>query len=158
MEQKYNATVEQVFALLTDPQWIEARCLALGESSVRIKTRKVGKGVVISMARRMKRELPALVAKVLSAQSDLQFEETWTRDGDGYTGTLAMDIVGKPVTMSAPFSLRPSGKGCTYSIEHQTKCSIPLVGGAVARFAQGQAEQTCAAEFTYLVKHLKSAR
>lgn len=109
------------------------------------------------MKRHVKRELPALVAKVLSPESDLQFEETWTPDGGGYTGKLTMDIVGQPVKMTAEFSLQPAGKGCVYQIEHVVKCSIPLVGGTVARYAQGQIEEGCADEFRYLVKALKSA-
>jgi len=31
MEQKYNAPLDKVFALLTDPKWLEARSLALVE-------------------------------------------------------------------------------------------------------------------------------
>jgi hypothetical protein len=158
MEQKYGATVDQVYGLLTDPKWLEARSHALGELSAKVKAKKSAKGATLTMTRRVRRELPALVAKVLTPESDLQFEETWTRDAEGYTGTLAMDIVGQPVKMTATFSLAPAGKGCVYRIEHVARCSIPLVGGAVARFAQGQIEHGCAEEFAYLVKHLKSAR
>ena len=61
-----------------------------------------------------------------------------------YTGTLSMDIVGQPVKMTANFSLEPAGKGCVYRIQHRTTCSIPLVGGPVAKFAQGQVEAGCA--------------
>lgn len=156
MEQKYNAPINKVYALLTDPKWLEARSLAVGELSAKVKAKKSAKSVSLSMTRRVKRELPALVAKVLPAESDLQFEETWQPDGDGgYSGTLTMDIVGQPVKMNAVFTLKPAGKGCTYEVEHQTKCSIPLVGGPVAKFAQGQIEQGCADEFAYLVDHLK---
>ena len=156
MEQKYAAPIETVVGLLTDPKWLEARSLALGELSVRVKTKKVGNKVALSMARRVKRELPALVVKVLSPESDLQFEESWIADGDGgYQGTLAMDIVGQPVAMSAEFSLVPAGKGCIFRIEHKAKCGIPLIGGTVAKFALGQIEQGCADEFAYLVGQLK---
>jgi hypothetical protein len=156
MEQKYSATIDKVFALLTDPKWLEARCLALGELSAKVKAKKSAGGVALSMTRRAKRELPALVAKVLPSESDLQFEEVWRRGDDGgYTGTLAMDVVGQPVKMSAEFELAPAGKGCVYRIEHHTKCSIPLLGGPVAKFAQGQVEQGCADEFAYLVDYLK---
>lgn len=133
MEQKYNAPVEQVYPLLTDPKWLEARSLALGELSAKVKAKKTAKGATLSMTRRAKRDLPGLVAKVLPSESDLQFEESWTKDGDGYTGSLAMDIVGRPVKMTAEFSLQPAGKGCVYRIEHVTKCSIPLVAPTAAR-------------------------
>lgn len=158
MEQKYNATVEQVFALLTDPKWLEARSLALGELSAKVKVKKSAKGVTLSMTRRVRRDLPALVAKVLPAESDLQFEETWTPADGGYDGVLTMDIVGQPVKMRAEFTLESTGKTCIYRIEHQTKCSIPLLGGPVAKFAQGQVERGCADEFAHLVDQLKRGK
>ena len=156
MEQKYSAPVDKVFALLTDPRWLEARCLALGELSASVKAKKAGKGVAISMKRRVKRELPALVAKVMPSEADLVFEEPWGPDEDGVrSGTLSMSAVGQPITMTANFELAPAGKGSLYRITHVCKCSVPLVGGAVAKFAQGQVEEGCAAELAYLVDYLK---
>jgi hypothetical protein len=160
MEQKYAASAEKVYSLLTDPKWLQARCAALGELSATVKARKSGGGVTLTMQRRVKRELPGLVAKVLNPVSDLLLEEVWSAPGaDGArSGTLHMEAKGQPVTMSASFELLPAGKGCVYRITHQCKCSVPLVGGAVARFAQGQVEAGCADEFAYLVGHLKTAR
>ena len=158
MEQKFNAPIETVFALLTDPKWLEARSLALGELSAKVKAKKSAKGVTLSMARRVKRDLPALVAKVMPSESDLQFEEVWTPADGGYDGTLTMDMVGQPVKMTAEFTLEATGKTCVYRIEHDTRCSIPLVGGAVAKFGQSQIEQGCADEFKYLVDYLKKAK
>jgi hypothetical protein len=155
MEQKYSAPIDKVFARLTDPKWLEARCLALGELSARVKAKKAGKGVTITMTRRVKRELPALVSRVLPSESDLHFVETWTPEGDGYAGTLTMEVAGQPVTMSADFSLQEAGKGCIYRITHHARCSIPLVGGTVARYSQGEIENGCADEFRYLVDYLK---
>ena len=157
MEQKYAAPVDKVFGLLTDPKWLEARSQALGELSASVKAKKAGKGVSLTMKRRVKRELPALVAKVMASEADLVFEETWSADTDGSrTGTLTMVAVGQPVKMTAEFELVPSGKGSLYRITHQCSCSVPLVGGAVARFAQGQVEAGCADEFAYLVSYLKA--
>ncbi|MBE7420102.1 MAG: DUF2505 domain-containing protein [Ideonella sp.] len=159
MEQKYSAPIDKIFGHLTDAKWLETRSLALGELSAKVKAKKSAKGVSISMARRVRRDLPALVAKVLSPESDLQFEEVWTpAEGGSYTGTLSMDIVGQPVKMTANFSLEPAGKGCVYRIQHRTTCSIPLVGGPVAKFAQGQVEAGCADEFEYLVSCLEQKR
>ncbi len=156
MEQKYSAPIEQVFALLTDPKWLEERCLALGELSAKVKAKKSTKGVVtLTMTRRVKRDLPALVAKVMPAESDLHLEETWTPADGGYDGVLTMEVVGQPVKMNAEFTLESAGKGCIYKIEHETRCSVPLLGGTVAKFAQGQIEQGCADEFKYLVHALK---
>lgn len=157
MEQKYSAPVDKVFAVLTDPKWLEARCLALGELSAMVKAKKAAGGITLSMKRRVKRDLPALVAKVMPAESDLLFEEIWhaAEEDGGRTGTMTMDIAGQPVKMTAEFELRPAGKGSVYRITHVCKCSVPLIGGTVAKFAQGQVEAGCADEFAYLVAYLK---
>ena len=102
MEQKYNAPIEKVFALLTDPKWLETRSRALGELSAQVRAKKSGGGVTLTMKRRVKRDLPGLPSKVLSPES------------------------------------------------------VPLVGGAVERFALAQVEQGCADEFVYLVNDLKA--
>jgi len=159
MEQKYSASAEQVFALLSDPKWLEARSLALGELSAKVKARKSAGGVLLTMHRRVHRDLPGLVAKVLSPEADLVFEEQWSAEDDGgRSGSLSMDITGQPVKMSAQFELLPAGKGCIYRITHKCKSSVPLVGGAIEKFALAQVEKGCADEFAYLVAYLKKCK
>jgi hypothetical protein len=160
MEQKYTAPIDKVFALLTDPKWLQERSAALGELSAKVKARKSGGAVALTMNRRVRRDVPGFVAKVLSPESDLVFEEVWSAAGEGgaRTGTLTMDAVGQPVKMSAKFELVPAGKGCVYRITHVCKSSVPLIGGMVERFAQGQVETGCADEFAYLVGYLKNRK
>ena len=154
MKHEFNATPDQVYALLTNARWLETRSLAMGELSAKVNVKKTPHGLNVSMKRRLRRDLPALVAKVLPSESDVQFEEVWCRDGDGYTGNWTMAMVGQPVKAAAEFSLRPHGKGSCYSINHETTCSIAFVGGAVARFAQGQIETATQAEMDFLARAL----
>ena len=160
MEQKYSAPIDQVFTLLTDPRWLQERSAAIGELSAKVKAKKSGGGVTLTMNRRVKRDLPGLVAKVLSSEADLIFEEVWSAAGDGgaRTGTLSMEAMGQPVKMTATFELAPAGKGCVYRITHKCKSSVPLIGGVVEKFAQGQVEAGCADEFAFLVSYLKSRK
>ena len=157
MEQKYSADPEKVFALLTDAKWLEARCLELGELSATVKAKKAAGGVTLSMKRRVRRELSGIVAKVISPESELVFEEKWSApDDEGVrTGSLSIEAVGQPVRVTAEFELMPSGKGSVYRIFHKTKASVPLIGGAIEKFVQGQIEQGCADEFAYTVAWLK---
>jgi len=156
MEQKYDAPLERVLALLTDPKWLETRCLALGELAASAQTRTAGGKVFVTMKRRVRRELPRAVAKVMPPESDLVFEQIWSpEENGGRSGTLVMNVVDRPVRMTAEFALTPSGKGCVYRIKHKCKCSMPLIGGAVERFTLGEVEAGCAREFEYLVEYLK---
>lgn len=157
MEQKLAASIDKVFALLTDPKWLQERSAALGELSARVKAKKGGGGVSLTMNRRVKRDLPSLVAKVLKPEADLVFEEAWSAPAEGgaRTGTLAMEALGQPVRMTAAFELAPSGKGCVYRIQHKCKSGVPLVGGVIEKFALGEIESGCADELAYLVEYLK---
>lgn len=159
MEQKLKVSADKVFAVLTDPKWLEERCLALGELSASIKAKKSGGRVTLTMKRRIRRELPGLLAKVLRPESDFVLEETWSPAGDGgYAGTISMDLIGQPVSMTARFELEPEGKGCVYRVTHKTKSSVPLLGGAIEKFALAQTEKSCADELIYLAEHLKKKR
>jgi len=155
MEQKYTAPVETVFALLTQGKWLEERSAAMGEESATCKAAKKAGGVTVTMKRRVTRELPPVLAKLMSPEADIELTEQWTPEGDGYSGTLAMTIVGKPVKITAQFALTPKGKGCVYKIEHQCKASIPFVGAQVEKFVLGQTEQGCLDELEYLAAYLK---
>jgi hypothetical protein len=155
VEQKLATSVDKAYALLTDPKWLEARCLALGELSAACKTKKTP-SVVVTMKRRVRRELNAVISKVLNPESDIELEERWAAEGKGHKGQLTLQIVGKPITVTGEFELVPEGKGCVYRIQHHAKVSVPLIGGVVAKFVLGQTEQGCADELTYLADHLRT--
>jgi hypothetical protein len=155
MEKKFTAPVDKVYGLLTDPKWLEARCLAMGELSANCKTKKTARGATVTMKRRVRRELSAIVTKVLNPESDIELVEQWAGDKGSRSGTLTLQVVGKPITVTAEFELVPEGKGCVYRIQHYAKVQVPLIGGVVAKFVIGQTEQGCADELDYLADHLK---
>ena len=157
VEKKMAAPTGKVYAALIDPKWLEARCLALGELSASCKTRK-SPDVVVTIKRRVRRELNPLISKVLNPESELELEEHWSADGKGYKGQLTLQIVGKPITVKADFELVPDGKGCLYRIRHHAKVNVPLIGGVVEKFILGQTEQGCADELDYLAKFVEKAR
>ncbi|HOX69525.1 MAG TPA: DUF2505 domain-containing protein [Burkholderiaceae bacterium] len=154
VEKRIPATVDKAYALLIDPKWLEARCLALGELTASCKTKK-SPGVVVSMKRRVRRELNAIISKVLNPESDFELEEQWSAEGKGYKGRLTLQIVGKPITVTGDFELLPDGKGSIYRIQHQAKVKVPLIGGVVEKFVLGQTEQGCANELDYLADFVK---
>lgn len=157
VEKKIPASLDKVYASLIDAKWLEARCLALGELSASCKTR-TSPGVVVTMKRRVRRELNPLISKVLNPESELELEEHWLADGKGYKGQLTLQIVGKPITVKADFELVPDGKGCLYRIQHHAKVNVPLIGGVVEKFILGQTEQGCADELDYLADFVKKTR
>ena len=158
MEVKFNAPANKVFGLLTNAKWLEERSLALGELSAKCPVKKSATGLNITMKRRVHRDLPAIIAKVLNPDSDIEILENWT-GGDGqWTGTYALSIIGKPITVTANFELKASGKGCVYSIDHVAKVKVPLIGGVIEKFVLGETQKGCADELEYLSAHLKTSK
>jgi hypothetical protein len=92
----------------------------------------------------VRRELDAMLCKLFSSQAELEFEEHWSVDGERRHGRCTMQIVGKPVSVTAEFELLPQGKGCVHRIEHQAKARVPLIGGVVEKFVLEQTRQGCA--------------
>ena len=154
MEVKLNATADHVFGLLTDPRWLEARSLAMGELSAKCSARKSG-GVQITMKRRVHRDLNAIVAKVINPDSEIEIVENWSGDASRRTATYTLSLIGKPITVTADIELEAAGKACTYRIKHLAKAKVPLIGGVIEKFMIGETEKGCAEELTYLADFLK---
>lgn len=154
MEQKFNTTADHLFELLTDARWLEERSLALGELSTQCKTKK-GDCLNVSMKRRVHRDLPAMVAKVINPDSDIEIVEKWTGNTAKRTASYVLTIVGKPITVTADIELQATGKSCVHRINHQAKVKVPLIGDVIEKFVIGETEKGCGDEIAYLANYLK---
>lgn len=156
MQFKYNAPLETVYSVLTDPRFLEQRSADLGEISAHCKVRKAGQGHAVTMKREVRRELPSFLSALFNPVQTIVIEERWGDDGDGgKQATYRLEVVGQPVEVTADISLKPAGKGCVYEIEHRCKARIPFIGGKIESFVLGQTEQGCKDELDYLAKSLK---
>jgi hypothetical protein len=155
MSYEFKTDVEQVYALLTDPQFLVDRCLGIGELDAECEVEE-GDGVVsIDLKRKVQRELPGLLAKMFDPEQNLHMREEWQPDGEGgYSGKYLIEIQGQPANIAATFELYPTEDGCCYTITHKAKAKIPLVGSKVEKYIQGQTQDGCAAELDYLRDHL----
>ena len=89
MEKKFNAPVDKVFGLLTDPKWLEARCLATGRAERELQDEEDPPGAAtVTMKRRVRRELSAVISKVLNPESDIELVEQWAVAKHSRSGTL----------------------------------------------------------------------
>lgn len=146
-----NCDVDKAFSLLSDPIFINARNLAIGELESDCRAEKQGDALVLYITRRIAREnVPRALAKVFQPVQTIEFIEKWRREGDKMAGHYESDIIGMPVKVAADIELRPTPDGCEYAINHKPRANIPLVGRLVEKFIAGQAEDGVAAEIDYL--------
>ena len=76
--------IETVFSLLTDPDFLVDRSLAVGELSAEVEVEELGPITTIIMTREVERELPKFLAKLFNTKQVLHVKETWQPEGDCY--------------------------------------------------------------------------
>lgn len=148
---EFEHDVESVFNLLTDPEFLVDRCLELGELEASCDINQQGDTTVVKLTRKLERELPGFLAKMMDPVQTMNIKEQWQSDTeDGWVGEYIFEVEGQPVSISAKFELYPTDMGSCYSIEHKASAKIPLVGRKIEKFIHTQAEEGCTAELDYL--------
>ncbi|TNF36711.1 MAG: DUF2505 domain-containing protein [Gammaproteobacteria bacterium] len=151
---EFSHDVETVYSLMTDPQFLVDRSLALGELSADCEVEEDDESATVTMSREVKRDLPAFLAKLFNPVQSMHMTEEWQRVDDGFSGHYHIDVQGQPVTIDAEFTLKPGKKGCIYTIDYTCKARIPMVGRKVEQFIIDQAKTGVTAEMAYLKKQL----
>ena len=157
IEYHFKASVDKVFALLSDPDYLADRCLALGELQADCRVDERGGELVVTMRRRVQRKLPAFLARVFDANQTVELVERWKKNGKERSGSYALKVIGQPVTVTAELNLKPAGRGrggCTYTVTHAAKAGIPLIGRRIEQFILDQTADGARAELEHLAQHL----
>ncbi|MEP4146021.1 MAG: DUF2505 domain-containing protein [Halioglobus sp.] len=152
---EFEHDADSVFSLLTDPDFLVDRCLGLGELEASCEVDQKAGVTEVTLTRKLERELPGFIAKIMSPVQTMHMTEHWRSEGDGsWSGDLTFEMEGQPIRISGEFELYPTDAGCCYSIEHTVKANIPLIGRKLEKYVLGQAQEGCVDELAYLQEHL----
>lgn len=155
VEFNFSHSAEDVFELFCDPDFLVERCIAIGELSADVEIEEDENGIVtVNMTREVKRELPSFLAKMFNPQQVVKLVETWQQIGDNYTGKGEITVEGQPVSIKTSFTLKNTDNGSVFSIKYSPKASIPLIGGRVEKFIEGQSEKDVVKELEFTAKKL----
>lgn len=152
--QTFQQEVDLVFDLLTDPDFLVDRCIALGNLSAEGQAETDGDKVTTHLVREVENDLPAFVAKILKPVQTINVTERWRPKGSGWEGEMTVKVVGQPITISAMFSLEPNNDGCIYITAARAKADIPLIGRKIEKFLVKQFESDAARELGYTQEYL----
>ena len=151
----FNASLDAVAELLTDPQFLVDRCLALGGISATGQSNEENGRLVIETSREVEADLPSIVKKILGSVTTLDLLEVWQRDGDGWRGTWDVSIKGQPINVHADFELMPAGEGCSYSADAKVTAKVPLIGKKIEKSLEGTIANDLLADLEYTNNQLK---
>lgn len=122
--QTYNATPDEVFAMMTDEAYLAAVCDRFGATDRTITVD--GTSTTVKMAL----PAPQQVQKFVGAALPLNQLITWgepAADGSR-TGTLKMTVDKMPVDVTGTAVLKPAGDATQVNYEAEMNVKIPLVG------------------------------
>ncbi|HVV77242.1 MAG TPA: DUF2505 domain-containing protein [Mycobacteriales bacterium] len=161
IEHDYAADVETVYALISDPDYVERKYVALGGRDVAVDRSETDDGgCEVVTKRTITVDLPGFASKVLTpSQSPIQ-AETWSPPNAAgeRVCNYTVEAPGTPSRIVGTHRLTPTASGCHHTIDIDAKVNIPLIGGKIEKFAAEQGRADIEAQFAHTDAALANPR
>jgi hypothetical protein len=156
-ETTYDAPLDAVFAVETDPDEYQARFEEAGDRDMEmLECGPDGDGFVVVNRRVVSVELPGFARKVLSPTNTITHTVRFDPEADGKRrGTFEIEVHGAPVRTEGTILFEDVGGGKTrHRVEAELHVKVPLVGGKIANWAKDDALAQLETEFAYTRRRL----
>ena len=149
--------VETVFALTTNPEFLERKFAATGAKDVTVACEVTADGGAhIVITRKVTVDLPSFAAKFVQPTNTFVQTEDWdaaTADGRRVC-KYKVDVQGVPSSIAGTVTLTPDNGQTRQDIVAEVKVSIPLVGGKLEGFGVDSGTSVLADEAAFINKEL----
>jgi uncharacterized protein YndB with AHSA1/START domain len=133
----YDASPEEVFAIITDATFREQACEKTKALSYDVDVKESGGDTIVRVRREMPSDnVPDIARKFVGQTLTVVQTETWhpakpdgSRDAD-VTG----EISNTPVTLKGTAGITATGSGTVQSIDLDIKVAVPLIGKKIEPF------------------------
>ncbi|NIH85906.1 DUF2505 domain-containing protein [Amycolatopsis granulosa] len=157
---EYAYGVSEVFRAETGEEALKARLAEIGGKNSALLSHSADEnGARYQLRQGIEADkLPPIVRKLQPGDLYVDREHTFTRDGDGYTGTARATVSGMPGEITARTEIRPAGDGTVVQTRGEVKVRIPLVGGKLESFVAAELTTLLAREAEFSREWLGRAR
>lgn len=146
----YNATPQQIMAMMQDPGYAGAKYTELGDVKFEVKSHEPDdNGLNVTVDREVNANLPDMAKKVLGEANQMVQSEVWRADGDSFVGNMTIDSPGKPITITATNVIKPAGDGSDWTVDFEIKASVPLIGGKIEKMVAEETKASLVKEFAF---------
>ena len=146
--QSFDGDPLTVFAMLRDPEYVQAKCDATGSLETTAEVSDASDGTVTIVSTRvLPAQVPDVARKFVGETISATETQVWSAaapDGSR-TATVEVEFSG-PLGFTGTLSLRPAGQGTEVVTEGKFKASVPFVGGTIESEAAKQTERYLGAE------------
>ncbi|MFI7067282.1 DUF2505 domain-containing protein [Kribbella sp. NPDC050124] len=133
----YDATPEEVFAIVTDATFREQACQKTKALSYSVEVTESGGDTIVKVQREMPSDdVPDIARKFVGQTLTVVQTETWhpaAADGSR-KADVSGEISNTPVTLKGKAEITPSGASTVQAIELDVKVAVPLIGKKIEPF------------------------
>jgi uncharacterized protein YndB with AHSA1/START domain len=157
LEYHYDAEIETVYALITDPDFVTRKYVALGGTDVAVdSSAEDDGGCEVVTKRTVTVDLPGFAKRVMTPSNTTVQIETWAAaDGLGNrVCTYSVEVQGIPSRITGTVTLSADAGGTKQEIRAEVKVSIPLIGGKLEKFGVDTGTKDIDAQAAFTVAEL----
>ncbi|WP_405056251.1 DUF2505 domain-containing protein [Kribbella sp. NBC_01505] len=133
----YDATPEEVFAVVTDKTFREQACEKTNALSYDVQVSQSGGDTIVKVTREMPSDdVPDIARKFVGGTLTVVQTETWhpaAADGSR-KAEVAGEITNTPVSLKGTADITPGGAQTTQGITLDVKVAVPLIGKKIEPF------------------------
>lgn len=141
----YDAPLDQVYAMLTDPGFREYAARRSGVLEVSVDVQPHGEGHTVRLEQvQPVQGVPGFAKKFAGETTDVVVEEVWSSPA---SASLVVETPGKPTRVEGSFTLSEIGGRTTQSFQGTCSINVPLIGGKLEKvmgslFVEGREAET----------------
>lgn len=154
----YDADVESVYALVSDPEFLVRKYVAEGATEIQVDSDRRESGPRVVSRRKVTIDLPGFAKKVLAPTNCVIQTDEWSPpDAEGRrVCSYTVQVQGVPSRIDGTVTLTPDGGGTRQDVVAEVKVSIPLVGGKLEKLAVDNGTRLLADEAEFTAGELSS--
>jgi hypothetical protein len=152
----YSFDSEKVFGVFTRKDFIEQKYASVGAVNLEfIEYGEKDGTFIIHTKRDIIADIPGFAKKFLSPTTTIIQKEVWTlTDDPTKKGVVEVQAKGLPMQMKGNILLQPTNNGSENVLIYEIKVNIPLVGGKLASFLDGEGRKTGDKEYEFALDFL----
>lgn len=141
--QRFEAPPEDVWTMLTDPEYITTKGMRSGSLEVNPEVAEQGSQTLVISRRRLPAKMPRFMQRFVGEELILNETQVWgAAAADGAReGTFVIDFGGQPMAFRGSLLLQPAGDGTELTTDGSLKASVPMIGGKAEAVAKEWTER-----------------
>ena len=139
----YDATCIQVFAMMTNADYVAAKLNGTGGFDLEISVDVVGSDTQVKADRKLPAQIPSFAKKFTGETIQVVEVDMWSPADEfgARTATVSLDFLNTPARADGHLDLHPAGNGCEVKVKFDVKASIPFVAGKIETVIAEQIER-----------------